>query len=103
MNKLLLTLYSRQQCCICEGLEERLRSISLTELHPPLELRIIDIDDKETPKLIKDQYDLEVPVMVLGSIDSKKIFQLPRVSPRLNEDGLFEWLQKIITKSLISE
>ena len=39
-----LTLYGREACCLCKGLEERLRNLSLSRMNPPLELRVIDID-----------------------------------------------------------
>ena len=44
MSAVLLVLYSRDGCCLCEGLEHRLRSLSLHHLTPPLELRVIDIE-----------------------------------------------------------
>ena len=37
-----LVLYGRRGCCLCEGLEERLRQLDLVALD--LELQVIDID-----------------------------------------------------------
>ena len=65
MTSLKLFLYSRQHCCLCEGLEERLRTLQLTELCPPVELLVIDIDQVDTPKAVRDIYDSEVPVMTI--------------------------------------
>ena len=42
-----LTLYSRAGCCLCEGLESRLRDLDLLGLS--IELAVIDIDASGTP------------------------------------------------------
>ena len=81
-----LRLYSRQGCCLCAGLEERLRQLDLDSLQ--LTLTTVDIDHPETPSKWKARYDLEVPVLAL---DQK---ELPRVSPRLSGEGLLKWLVK---------
>ena len=81
-----LRLYSRQGCCLCAGLEERLRQFDLGSLQ--LALLTVDIDHPDTPSECKARYDLEVPVLTL---DNK---ELPRVSPRLSGDGLLKWLGK---------
>ena len=81
-----LRLYSRQGCCLCAGLEERLRQLDLNSLQ--LVLVTVDIDHPETPSQWKARYDLEVPVLVL---DHK---ELPRVSPRLSGNSLLKWLAK---------
>ena len=96
MSPLLLILYTREGCCICKGLEERLRNLSLSRMNPPLELRVIDIDAADTPKEIRARYNLQVPVMMLARTDLKEILELPRVSPRLNGEGLYQWLQKLL-------
>ena len=91
--------YTRQGCCLCEGLGKRLKSLPLHQLNPPLKLRIIDIDRDGLSKDEYDRYNLEVPVLALGSSELKQLLQLPRVSPRLSNDGLFNWLQKFILKN----
>ena len=40
---LLLTLFSRQGCCLCEGLEQRLRQLD-SAVAPSSQLTVIDID-----------------------------------------------------------
>ena len=52
-----LTLYSRAGCCLCEGLESRLRDLDLLGLS--IELAVIDIDAQGTPQELKARYDLE--------------------------------------------
>ena len=98
MSSLLLILYSRKDCCLCQGLEQRLRNLALNHLNPPLELRVIDIDSADTSEDIRVRYDLQVPVMLLGTTDLKEIIELPRVSPRLNGDALYQWLEKLLVK-----
>ena len=82
----LLVLYSRRGCCLCEGLEERLRQLDLAALD--LELQVIDIDASAVSPALKARYDLKVPVLALADQE------LPRVSPRLAGEGLFNWLQR---------
>ncbi|MGC6482263.1 MAG: glutaredoxin family protein [Synechococcus sp.] len=89
-----LFLYSRQGCCLCEGLEARLRALKLDALEPPLELAVIDIDAKGSDPTLKARFDLEVPVLALS------VGVLPRVSPRLSGDGLFAWLQRACIAAL---
>ncbi|WP_320668183.1 glutaredoxin family protein [Prochlorococcus sp. MIT 1307] len=103
MSDLFLILYSRKGCCLCEELARRLTCLPLEELIPPIKLRVIDIDAADTPKELCARYDTQVPVMLLGTSDLKKMVELPRVSPRMNSEGLFLWLQKIITKTMGSD
>ena len=83
-----LVLYSRQGCCLCEGLESRLGDLELSELE--LVLQVIDIDAPETSPATRARFDLEVPVLAVGNR------VLPRVSPRLQGGGLFDWLQRMV-------
>ena len=84
-----LLLYSRAGCCLCEGLEQRLRDLNLEQGIHPLKLVVVDIDAPDCSALLRARYDLEVPVLVLEETE------LPRVSPRLSGDGLRNWLQKV--------
>ena len=59
-----LILYSRTGCCLCEGLEQRLRELDLQALG--LELTVVDIDAASVPGELRARYDLEVPVLQLG-------------------------------------
>tara|TARA_B100000965_G_C19193525_1_gene584208 strand:+ start:74 stop:385 length:312 start_codon:yes stop_codon:yes gene_type:complete len=94
MNSEVLILFSRKGCCLCEALEIKLSKISLINLNPPIELSIIDIDNKEVSIDIKMKYTNEVPVLVLDSNKLSRKIELPRVSPRLKEDLLLTWIQK---------
>ena len=94
MQALSLLLYSRQGCCLCEGLEEALRELELAGLQPPLILHVIDIDGAETSAELRARYDLEVPVLALSGSGGDLSITLPRVSPRLRGTGLRDWLQK---------
>ena len=96
-----LILYVRNGCCLCEGLESRLRKLPLHFLNPPLELSVIDIDGADVQESVRARFDLKVPVLLFGPMTDQKTFvELPRVSPRLQEEALFGWLQKIILKHL---
>ena len=87
-----LTLYSRTGCCLCEGLESRLRALDLVGLS--IALTVIDIDMPGTPPDLRARYDLEVPVLALNGSE------LPRVSPRLMGEGLLNWLQRCLSTEL---
>jgi|GEM_PF-133461 len=89
IEPLQLTLFSRQGCCLCEGLEQRLQDLDLSRLQPPLSLEVIDIDAAGIEPELRTRYDLEVPVLALQGKP------LPRVSPRLSGEGLFNWLQRL--------
>ena len=84
-----LLLYSRAGCCLCEGLEQRLRDLNLEQDIHPLKLVVVDIDALDCAAPLRARYDLEVPVLVLEDTE------LPRVSPRLSGDGLRNWLQRV--------
>ena len=80
-NSRRLLLYSRAGCCLCEGLEQRLRDLNLEQGIHPLKLVVVDIDAPDCSALLRARYDLEVPVLALEETE------LPRVSPRLSGDG----------------
>tara|TARA_Y100001968_G_C19451898_1_gene769262 strand:+ start:293 stop:691 length:399 start_codon:yes stop_codon:yes gene_type:complete len=96
INQMLLTLYTRKGCCLCEGLEQRLENISLQKLVPPLILKVIDIDSDFITDDARKNLDLRVPVMVISLKEQNRDIELPRVSPRTSEEDLFKWMQKII-------
>lgn len=77
-----LLLYTRRGCCLCEGLEEKLR-----QLQPPPALTLIDVDSD--PQL-QARYGLEVPVLLHRTASGDR--PLPRVSPRLGAAALAQWL-----------
>lgn len=76
-----LVLITRQGCCLCEGLEEKLRQL-------PVTLACLDVD--QDPQLLA-RYNLEVPVLLLRDGGSER--ELPRVSPRLSGPQLAAWLR----------
>lgn len=67
-----LTLYSRQDCCLCDDMKAAIRQVAATT---PLELEEIDIDADET---LRTQYNDQVPVLF---IDGRKAFKY-RLTPR---------------------
>ena len=100
MSENKLILLSRAGCCLCEGLEDRLRNLELDQLTPPLKLSIRDIDGADVQNWERELYSLQVPVLLLVLERPLRQFELPRVSPRLSEEGLFHWLQKKIGEKL---
>ncbi len=98
MKEISLILYSRKGCCLCEGLEIRLRSLSLNDLNPPVDLRVIDIDSDQVSEIQRARYDINVPVMALLLRKSNRTMELERVSPRIKGKELFKSLQISINK-----
>lgn len=75
-------LFSRQGCCLCEGLAERLAAL----VPAPL-IEVVDVDlDPE----LQARYGLEVPVLAIAIDGGWR--ELPRVSPRLGDAALQQWL-----------
>ena len=98
MKEAFLFLYSRSGCCLCEGLEQRLKNVDLSQIDPSLVLKVIDIDNELVPKDVKARFDLRVPVLVLSSKDKDLIIELPIVSPRIKGSELLTWMQKTLNK-----
>jgi hypothetical protein len=81
-----LLLFTRQGCCLCEGLEEKLRALDL-----PRPLRVIDVD---TDPALQARYGFAVPVLAIAAAGDSPPRELPRVSPRLAGAQLLAWLNK---------
>jgi hypothetical protein len=75
-----LVLLTRRGCCLCEGLEEKLRQLQI-----PLDLRDVDTDPA-----LQARYGLEVPVLLQPTPTGER--ELPRASPRLSPEALRRWL-----------
>jgi hypothetical protein len=82
MGALVLVLYTRQGCCLCEGLAEKLQALA--------PLTAIDVD---TDPALQARFGLDVPVLALRAPDGSEQL-LPRVPPRLAGAALQVWLQK---------
>jgi len=93
-------IFVRKGCCLCDALKNKLAKINLKEVLPNLELKEIDIDRFDLYQDKYKKYDYEVPVIALEEIKSKKIIELPRVSPRLKDDQLQNWFKKNINTIL---
>lgn len=79
-----LLLFTRQGCCLCQGLEEKLLA-----LDPPQPLQVIDVD---TDPVLQGRYGMAVPVLAVVGSGEDPLRELPRVSPRLAGAQLRAWL-----------
>ena len=79
-----LLLYTRQGCCLCEGLAEKLLA-----LQPPPRLRLIDVDSDPA---LQGRFGLEVPLLAQNLPAGERL--LPRVPPRLEGEALQRWLDQ---------
>ena len=100
MRVVQLTLYSRVGCCLCKGLEDKLRTITWKEIHPQLNFDVKNIDSCEVTDNERARYSMEVPVLTLHSTEGSLVVELPRVSPRLQQEGLVTWLYKQIQENI---
>ena len=98
---MVLFLYTRQGCCICDKLKNDLYNLNINNLYPNLEIFEIDIDRFELYKNNFKKYDHQVPVLALQLTESEEIIELPRVSPRLKGLQLDNWLKKNINQILV--
>ena len=98
---MLLLIFVRRGCCICDSLKDNLKKIDLENILEGLKIQEIDIDRFDLYKNNYKKYDLEVPVLALKNISSKTFIELPRVSPRLKDLQLESWLRKNIKKFII--
>ena len=86
-----LVLYTRAGCCLCQGLEERLR-----QLEPPPAFMAVDVDGDPD---LQARWGLGVPVLALVAAPEPPgaagaVRPLPRVPPRLAGERLRQWLER---------
>ena len=80
-----LILYSKPNCHLCEGLQEKLEQIKTINI----DLEIRDITNRED---WFETYQYEVPVLYQKLVKTEKM--IPRPSPRLSVARLESLLQK---------
>ncbi len=81
-----LILYSKQDCCLCEGLLAKLEQVKSMGF----ELEVREITNN--PEWF-DRYQYEIPVLCLLN-DRQQEQELPRLSPRSPIDKLEALLQR---------
>jgi len=79
-------LFTRQGCCLCEGLLERLQA-----LDPTPSLQLVDIDGDPA---LQARYGERVPLLALPAVGAMGLRELPWVPPRLAGPRLQEWLRQ---------
>ena len=97
MKEVSLVLYSKEGCCLCEGLKKKVESLPLDELEPAVIFYVVDINGNKVSAGERGKYTLEVPVMFFVIQETLMRVELPRVSPRTKAHDLFVWLQKELT------
>jgi len=80
-----LILYSKPDCHLCEGLQEKLEQISAVSF----DLEIRDITTREN---WFQAYQYSIPVLCVKRADKEEV--LPRPSPRASVEQLTQLLQK---------
>ena len=93
---MILLIFVRKGCCICDALKNNLKKINLENIYPDLKIQEIDIDRFDLYKDQYKKYDHEVPVIALKNLSSNQLNEFPRVSPRVKEIQLESWLKKNI-------
>ena len=98
---MVLFIYTRKGCCICENLKNSLYRLNINKIYPNIKIFEIDIDRYDLYKNDYKKYNDQVPVIALKLKKSEEIFELPRVSPRLKDSQLSNWLDKNINNILV--
>ena len=80
-----LILYSKPGCHLCEGLEEKLRSVESIEIK-------LDVRDITQDEAAFKMYQYEIPVLYVET-DSGKLLPTPRQSPRASIAQITQMLQ----------
>ena len=93
-------IFVRKGCCLCETLKNKLTKINFKEIKSKLEINEIDIDRFDLYQDKYKKFDHEVPVVAIKESTSQNFIELPRISPRLNDDQLKKWLEKNINIAL---
>jgi hypothetical protein len=86
---MMLRLYTRKGCCLCEGLRERLAALEQAPL-----VCLVDVDEDSA---LQARFGNEVPVLAVLEPGSGERL-LERVPPRLQGDRLQEWLLRQFSK-----
>ena len=94
---MILLIFVRKGCCICDAIKNNLQNIDLEDIKSDLVIQEIDIDRVDLYQNKFKKYDYEVPVLAMKDILTDKFYELPRVSPRLKDSQLKNWLKKNIT------
>ncbi|OIP78450.1 MAG: thioredoxin family protein [Oscillatoriales cyanobacterium CG2_30_44_21] len=81
-----LILYSKQGCCLCEGLLAKLEQVKNVEFE-------LEIRDITTNSEWRDRYEYEIPVLCLIN-DQQQEQELPRFPPRSPVNKLEELLER---------
>ena len=68
---MVLFIYTRKGCCICDKLKNDLNSININNFNPKLEILEVDIDRFDLYKNDFKKYDHQVPVLALQLNESK--------------------------------
>ena len=89
-------IFVRHGCCLCDSLKNKLAKIKIKEIFPNLEIKEIDIDRFDLYQDKFRKYDYEVPVLALKNNLTNQMHELPRITPRLKDLQLQNWLQKNI-------
>jgi hypothetical protein len=80
-----LILYSKPGCHLCEGLEEKIRSIETIVI-------ILDVRDITQDDEAFQAYQYEIPVLYVQT-DSGRLLPTPRQSPRASIAQITQMLQ----------
>tara|TARA_B100000900_G_scaffold80190_1_gene64572 strand:- start:336 stop:635 length:300 start_codon:yes stop_codon:yes gene_type:complete len=93
---MILYIFVRKGCCICDAVKNNLRKINIKNIESGLRIQEIDIDRFDLYQDKFRKYDYEVPVLVLKNNLTNQMYELPRLSPRLKDSQLQNWLKKNI-------
>ncbi|PRW20758.1 glutaredoxin 2 [Chlorella sorokiniana] len=91
-----LIIYSKEGCCLCDGLKEKVeqlleRAQFLPSALSTAELEVRDITSRPEWEA---QYSMTIPVLAAAAADGSGEVALPRPSPRFTADALQKHIEK---------
>ncbi|GAX85350.1 hypothetical protein CEUSTIGMA_g12767.t1 [Chlamydomonas eustigma] len=96
LEKKRLLLYTKQDCPLCAGLEEKLKAVLLRAQFAPCALSdcVLEVRDIQMNEAWNSAYALEVPVLAI--MDGTEEVILPRAPPRTTADRLQQHIEKAL-------
>lgn len=82
-----LVLYSKQGCCLCDGLTEKLQQVAALKSDGPLSSIHLEVRDITTNPEWEQAYQYEIPVLARIKDDNTEEV-LPRLSPRMGVEQI---------------
>mmetsp|Transcript_28377 Transcript_28377/g.39200 ORF Transcript_28377/g.39200 Transcript_28377/m.39200 type:complete len:198 (-) Transcript_28377:178-771(-) len=95
-----LILYSKDGCCLCDGLKEKFDALfeAAKFSHNSVSGAVLEVRDITSSEELFQKYKFEIPVLARAELDDSDEITIPRPSPRANASQLDKHLHKFYEK-----